>query len=180
MKLKESNGELTIWGDPATGLPIVAEMKLAMFPDGKFTMTDFEFDVELDEALFSTQVPSGYTLVERTISMPTEADLIAGLKLVAKHNEGRFPDTFDNSAIGPLISDFVQKNPGKPDAAWKEKVMELTQPFTQAFAFAVSLPADSNARYAGKGIKLGDTAAAIFWYKPAGAKPIESSTAISR
>jgi len=169
VKLKGSNGELTIWGDPATGLPIVAEMKLAMFPDGMFTMTDFEFDVELDEALFDTKVPSGYTLVERTISTPTEADLIAGLALVAEHNEGRFPDIFDNSAIGPLISDFVQKNPGKPDTAWKENVMQLTQPFTQALAFAVSLPADSNARYAGKEVKLGDAAAAIFWYKPAGA-----------
>ena len=170
VKLKEPNGELTIWGDPATGLPIVAEMKLAMFPDGTFTMTGFEFDVELDEALFSTQVPSGYKLVERTISKPTEADMIAGLKLLVEHNEGCFPDVFDNSAIGPLISDLVRKNHGKPDAAWKEKVMQLTQPFTQALAFAVSLPADSDARYAGKEVKLGDAAAAIFWYKPAGAK----------
>jgi hypothetical protein len=34
----------------------------------------------------------------------------------------------------------------------------------------VSLPADSKARYAGKEVKLGDAAAAVFWYKPAGAK----------
>jgi outer membrane lipoprotein-sorting protein len=169
VKLKESNGELTIWGDPVTGLPIVAEMKLAMFPDGRFTMTDFEFDVELDEELFDTQVPNGYTLVEHTISMPTEADLIAGLKLVAEHNEGRFPGIFDNSAIGPLISDFVKKNPGKTDTAWKEKVVQLILPFTQGLAFAVSLPAESNARYAGYEVKLGDAVAAIFWYKPAGA-----------
>ena len=35
--------------------------------------------------------------------------------------------------------------------------------------FAATLPADSNARYAGEGVKYGDAGTAVFWYKMPGA-----------
>jgi outer membrane lipoprotein-sorting protein len=169
VKLNQPSGELTIWGDPSTGLPIVADMKLAMLPDCCITMTDFEFDVALDPTLFDTQVPNGYTLIEHAVSVPTEADLIAGLKLVAEHNGGVFPDAFDFSATGPLLADFAKNNSGKPDAAWKEEAVQRIQPFSKGWAFAAALPAESNALYAGKEVKLGDASATVFWYKPVGA-----------
>ena len=44
-RLKQPYAETTIWGDPKTGLPILVEMTMALLPDTKVTMTDFEFDV---------------------------------------------------------------------------------------------------------------------------------------
>ena len=37
------------------------------------------------------------------------------------------------------------------------------------YFFASTLPAESNARYAGKGVKFNDATTAVFWYKPAAA-----------
>ena len=65
VNLTASNTELTIWGDPETGMPIVAEMKLGMLPAATVTLTDFEFDVALSEDLFDTNVPNGYSVTER-------------------------------------------------------------------------------------------------------------------
>ena len=49
-----------VWGDPKTGLPARVRWTTAAVPDVKVTMSDFEFNVDLDESLFSVepQVPS--------------------------------------------------------------------------------------------------------------------------
>ena len=104
------NTEMAIWGDPKTGLPILVEMKNAMLADAKVTMTDFEFDVELDEALFKTEPPEGYRLqaVQRH-TLPSETDLIATLKLLSERNDGQFPDTFNNATISTLLTKGTAK-----------------------------------------------------------------------
>ena len=168
-RVKQPYAETTIWGDPKTGLPILVEMTLEMAPDIKVTMTEFEFDVELDEALFTTDQPEGYSLQEFKMPTPGETDLIAALKLLSDHNEGRFPDTFDHAAIVTLMAGWVQEHPGEPNAAWSKEVMNLSLSLNRGLMFAATLPADSNARYAGKGVKYGDAATAVFWYKAPGA-----------
>jgi outer membrane lipoprotein-sorting protein len=168
-RLTQPYGEATIWGDAKTGFPIVVEMKLALLPDTKVTMTDFEFDVELDEALFKTEAPDGYSLEKLNVTPPAEKTLIAALKLLSDHNEGRFPDTFDRAAVVACMTNWVHKNPGEPNAAWKKKVMDLSMSLNGGLVFAATLPAESNARYAGKGVKYNDATAAVFWYKSAGA-----------
>lgn len=168
-RLKQAHVEMTIWGDAKTGLPIVVEMNLALLPDTKVTMTDFEFDVELDEALFKTEAPDGYSLDQHNVTTPTEKTLIAALKLLSDHNEGRFPDTFDNAAILALMVDWVEKHPGEQNAAWKKELNDLTLSLTGGLMLAVTLPPESNARYAGKGVKCKDATTAVFWYKSAGA-----------
>ena len=168
-RVKRPNGEMTVWGDPETGLPILVEMKSDMLPDGTITMTDFEFDLELDEALFKTEPPEGYSLQEFNLTTPAEKDLIGALKLLSDDNEGRFPDTFGQTAISAFIANWVRKNPGQPNAASTKTMVNLTLPLTQGLTFAATLPTESNARYAGKEIKYGDATSAVFWYKPAGA-----------
>jgi len=168
-RVTQSRADMTIWGDSHTGLPIIVEMKMAMMPEMSVTMTDFEFDVTLDEALFETQPPEGYSLQTLDVKTPTETDLIAVLRLLSDDNEGQFPDTFGNTANATFITHWVQKNPGKQDAAWTEKMMIHILSLTQGLTFAAMLPAESNARYAGKGIKRDDATSAVFWYKPTGA-----------
>jgi outer membrane lipoprotein-sorting protein len=168
-RLKQPYAETTIWGDPQTGLPVLVEMTMAMLPDMKVTLTDFEFDVELDEALFTTEQPDGYSLQEFKMATPAETDLIAALKLLSDHNGGLFPDTFDHAAIVTLMASWVEEHPGEPNPAWSKDVMNLSLSLNSGLTFAATLPADSNARYAGKGIKYDDATMAVFWYKPPGA-----------
>jgi hypothetical protein len=160
---------MTIWGDAKTGLPIVVEMTLALLPDAKITLTDFEFDVKLDEALFTTEPPAGYSLQQLNVATPAERDLIAALKLLSADNAGKFPDTLDHAAIVRFLVNRAHKNAGGPNEAWKQEVMNLSLSLSKGLTFAVNLPAESNARYAGKGVEFNDATIAVFWYKPAGA-----------
>jgi len=56
--------DFTVWADPETGLPVRVKIR----QDGlarTLVMSDFEWDAEMDESLFSTTAPEGYT-VHRT------------------------------------------------------------------------------------------------------------------
>jgi outer membrane lipoprotein-sorting protein len=52
------DGEFKIWADPQTYLPIRIEQK---WRQTEFALTNFECDVELDESLFSMEIPEGYS-----------------------------------------------------------------------------------------------------------------------
>ncbi len=53
------NQTITIWADPQTALPIRIEQKT---PNMQIVCDNMQFDVELDEARFSMEVPDGYTI----------------------------------------------------------------------------------------------------------------------
>ncbi len=57
--------DMTIWADAADGVPRLVEV-ISKPLDGSFsikwTMENFDLDVDLDEELFSLEVPAGYTL----------------------------------------------------------------------------------------------------------------------
>ena len=60
-----------VWGDPKTGSPVRIEMTTAIMPNVKVTMSDFEFNVPLDESLFSVEPPAGYEVGSFVIEHPT-------------------------------------------------------------------------------------------------------------
>jgi hypothetical protein len=53
------NSDFTVWVDPATKLPVEIEIKHLNRGQTLF-LDEFEFDFELDESAFSTDVPDGY------------------------------------------------------------------------------------------------------------------------
>lgn len=53
---------MSLWGDPRTGLPVRAEATMAIYRGVKTTLSDFESNVDLDEALFSVEPPAGNTV----------------------------------------------------------------------------------------------------------------------
>ena len=70
---------ISLWGDPKTGLPVRAEMTMTMLGNAKITLTDFEFNMDLDESLFSVEPPAGYTVKNMgniDLSPAEEKDLI--------------------------------------------------------------------------------------------------------
>ena len=58
--------EIELWAHAETGIPILVEMTLTPPDDSPgsitFVMNDFDLDAELDEELFSLELPTGYTL----------------------------------------------------------------------------------------------------------------------
>ena len=54
---------LTVWIDTITGDLVQVERNLS-FAHGREISSDFRFDADMDESLFSSKVPDGYTLVD--------------------------------------------------------------------------------------------------------------------
>jgi hypothetical protein len=72
--------DITIWADFESGVPSLVEATAKpldeSYPSIKWTMENFDLDVELDEGLFSLDVPEGYTLAYQedleTLEVETE------------------------------------------------------------------------------------------------------------
>ncbi len=167
------NGDLnwTIWADAQTGLPIHIQIQMegGMFGEGTATMTDFKFDVDLDESLFSLTPPEGYTLEEMQVdaSEPSENDLIEALRFVADiMDDGAFPPEFTIQGmsevmkrIGGLASNDEEK---------KAVLRALTVKAMRAFMFAHKMTADNDWHYVGKDVKLGEAQKPVCWWLPGG------------
>ena len=63
--------EWTFWVDPQTKLPVQIEIPGPGVED-PIVMTDLHFDVPLEDALFDTKVPAGYTMIDANA---TKSDL---------------------------------------------------------------------------------------------------------
>ena len=161
-----------VWGDPKTGLPARVEMTAAAVPDVKLTMSDFEFNVDMDESLFSVEPPAGYEVGSFFISTPVidgsttkEKDLIETLREYSRLSGGLFPTSIDQLSLTQLIymeftSDRMQKPGGKQELA------ETQAKLQPGLMFRVLLPPEADAHYAGKGVSLGAADTPIFWYRP--------------
>ena len=161
-----------VWGDPKTGLPARVGWTTAAVPDVKVTMSDFEFNVDMDESLFSVEPPAGYEVGSFFISTPTidgsttkEKDLIETLREYSRLSGGLFPTSVDQLSLTQLIymeftSDRMQKPGGKQELA------ETQAKLQPGLMFRVQLPPEADAHYAGKGVSLGAADTPIFWYRP--------------
>ncbi|MBN1853180.1 MAG: hypothetical protein JW829_10670 [Pirellulales bacterium] len=168
-----------LWGDPKTGLPVLIEGTMAMFSNTKTVMSDFEFDMEMDESLFSIEPPTGYdVLVAPTIdvSLPTEKDLVETLRgygqliqPASKKDVSAFPDSLDMQL---LFKDLVKKYLipkklfQKPSVEQQQAMLEAQAKLQRGILFAQQLPPEADAHYAGKGVLLGTPNTPIFWYRP--------------
>ncbi len=172
-RVEKDNQVITIWADAETAEPV--EMKMTMFQgEVETTMSDFKFDVELDDSLFSMEVPKGqgYTVdkVQMKIKKPSAADLVEMLRLFAEMRGGTFPDALTPSRLTKDAMDFAKAaKEGKLEykALAEEMAKEGGRELTFTIARAMTLVGlHSEAHYAGKGVKRGDAKTPIFWYKP--------------
>ncbi len=88
--------DLILWGDPKTGLPVRVEMTMGIEGSQKVTFSDFVFNVDMDESLFSVEPPAGYTVrnEKADVSPNEEKDLIKMFREYANLT-GAFPDSLD-------------------------------------------------------------------------------------
>jgi len=161
------DGEMTIWADPQTALPIHMEQKWRQM---QFVCTDFQFDIEMDESLFSMEIPEGYSEIpsaELPIAGSTEQDLIESLRIWAEVIlDGVFPRDLSTQ----VYTDDVKKNREKFATLQDEQKLELAMKMGPGFIFFQLLKAENDWHYVGKNVKLGDSESPVCWYRPEGSE----------
>jgi hypothetical protein len=157
--------ELTVWADPQTALPIRMEQKWRQM---QFVCTDFQFDVEMDESLFSMEIPEGYSApqkAELSIEGSTEQDMIEGLRIYA---EIILDSAFPNEFIGQEYVNDVYKNRKKFAQMSEKQKLDLGLKLQRGYIFIQLLKAENDWHYVGKNVKLGDSESPVCWYRPKG------------
>lgn len=161
--------KMQVWADAETGEPI--EMTMDAFSgEAKITMYDFTFDEELDDSLFSMEIPEGYELMQQTMDIKPAGseDVIWLLELLANARDGTFPDGLTPQAFMKDVQAYAKQKRlqrHKQDSQQDEmaEAMQMGQSFAQVL---VMLQMHPEAVYAGKGVQLGDAETPVLWYKP--------------
>jgi len=167
-----------VWADPETMLPVREEF--ASEKSGKVLyrsiQSDYAFNLDLDESLFSLEPPAGYTVRKEThdYSPPTENDLMDAFRQYCKLSGGPFPDSLDMSVVLQIVAK-VKANLGlkegqKPTKHQRQELEETESKLFCAPVFADRLSPKADGYYAGKGVSLGAADKPIFWYRPKDAK----------
>lgn len=165
--------EITVWADPQTQLPV--EIENVTGPTTN-TMTDFVFDVDLDESLFDLTIPDDYEVAGTLYvdaTEPNEQDLLNTLRIWAEHTDGGLPSSLDMNA--PMAFTVAQRmkliQSGQEPS--QESMLQLQQTILdlgRGITFVTQLPLDSDWHYAGQAATFGDADTPIFWYRPEGAQ----------
>lgn len=170
-RVTEGDVTNTVWIDPQTRDLVHVETEFINAPGMNVTMTDFQFDVDLADSLFSLTPPAGYTRVEvqADVSSVAEQDLIEYLRVWSSWTkDGTFPPTLNPLEIQKVSMEMEQRGEfGEGETTAQQRKQDATTMY-RGIMFLTKLPADSNWRYAGENIKYGDAYTAIFWYRPAG------------
>ncbi len=162
---QSGNDTITIWADPETALPVRIEHKT---PNLVISCDNMKFNVEFDEALFSMEVPDGYTTEDAgaiDFKDASESNFVESLRIWAEIIEGgQFPDSInleDLVKIGPKFEEGMKKA-GLTD----EEQTRVAIKWGQGLVFLRFFRGQGQWHYAGQGVKLGDGDSPIFWYQP--------------
>ncbi|OHB54639.1 MAG: hypothetical protein A2173_06180 [Planctomycetes bacterium RBG_13_44_8b] len=163
----------TIWIDPDTREIGRVEMEFPDAPGMSVIMTDFQFDVDLDDSLFSLIPPMDYTRlkVQTDVSKVTEQDLIKYLQLwTTWTKDGTFPPTFNPIELPKVAMEMKKQGKfGQGEKSAQQQRADEMQTY-RGIMFVVQLPAESNWRYAGENVKYGNADIPVFWYRPRGSE----------
>ena len=162
-----------IWVDPETVVPVMIEGEIPGM--GKTKMTDFEFDVELDDDLFDMTIPEGYTVQTMDMDMGNvvEEDLVEGLRFLAELNDNVFPPS--PMLTSEMLQNMVQKGPEMMKQEFGDRKPSEQEGMEYAQKFAMKLPRmmmfiqaheQKTFQYTGDGVQLGDAQSPVCWYKP--------------
>jgi len=163
----------TVWIDPQTRDLVRVETEFINAPGMNVVMTDFQFDVDLDDSLFSLTPPAGYTRIEvqADVSEVTEQDLIEYLRAWSSWTkDGTFPPTFNPMELQKVSMEMEQQGKFGDGQTTEQQRDRDAMKMYRGIMFLTQLPADSNWRYAGEDVKFGDAGTPIFWYRPEGSQ----------
>jgi len=161
---RHPKAQITLWADVKTGLPVRIEQK-----EGQMLVIcrNLQFDVPMDDALFSMEVPEGYQEQKMELDLfgSTEADFIEGLRVLAEtFGNGRFPDSVS-------LEDYLKQAPaiekrfGELGLSQEEQTVLGTK-LSKYILFVRFFKGEGKWYYRGKGVALGEAETPIFWYRP--------------
>ena len=165
LKAKHPKAEIEIWADPKTGLPVRIVQQEGQV---KVICKNMRFDVPMNESLFDMNAPEGYKVEKQDMNLfsSTEEDFIEGLRVQAEVlGNGVFPDDISIEHIVKNAATIKEKF-DKLTVSDEEKT-QLGLKLQKGVMFIRFFKGEGKWVYAGKGVKLGDAATAIFWYRPA-------------
>ncbi len=166
-RIQLGGAHVEIWADPKTLLPVRA---ISGCGDKHGVMTDFQINTNVNESLFGTDVPAGYTArtVQISPSRTFWVALTAALEMAAENNNGEFPETLRgeqgiDGTMWRAVKGFENKY-GKNSPELLAFQTDVTLKLDRAFGVLNALPPDAW-HYAGKGVKLGTPNRPILWAK---------------
>jgi outer membrane lipoprotein-sorting protein len=172
-RVNEGGMTNTVWIDPKTRELVLVESELPNAPGMSVIMSDFQFNVELPDELFSLTPPNGYTRMDVQVDASAlgEKDLVEYLRLWSSWTKDHtFPPTFHPIELQKIAMEMQQKGKFGPDETSEADPMKDAMIMARGMVFVTSLPPESNWNYAGENVKYGDAETPIFWYKPAGSQ----------
>ncbi|MHC4535084.1 MAG: LolA family protein [Planctomycetota bacterium] len=171
-RVQKPDLDATVWANSKSKMPIQIEI----FEESMtVTMSNIVFDVELDEMLFSLDIPEGYSVktLRKDLSEPKEEDFIESFRIWIEHMDGKFPSKMHISAVNEFMKYQQEKMKEKGIEPSVEDIMQMQQTIvdmTHGFPFAEALPSESDWHYTGSDVRFGDSETAIFWYRPEGSE----------
>jgi len=180
-RFAEFGAETTIWADVETLLPLLVEHAVmeAQTKVGSIVVMDIRFNVPLDPAEFSMEVPQDYTLQTMSLdgSTPDEGDLVEALRHWAHITGGAFPSELEplparelKIALDPNDAFDIEHLQDLGDPAVQERV-QLAVEIIRGLLFVQRLSAEGLVwHYAGADARFGDAGTPVFWYRPEGSE----------
>lgn len=174
---KTEYNDITIWADVQTKLPVRLEI-IHVGRGRKIIKSEFEFEMDFDEALFSTTAPEGYTVekldkgevteLTKFAQSTTEEDLVEGLRALAIFLDGRFPPEIELEKIRTTLKEYIKQN-NLSDSEVEKRLAPVSEKYTKAYWYIRQLKGKmevSDFHYAGEGVNLGDSDTPVIWWLP--------------
>ena len=130
------------------------------------TLTDFAWNVPVDESLFQVKVPEGCQVSEVDYGDPPlkEQALIASLRLWAEGSDGAFPADINMLLdCKPLLIEKVSAS-APPGQAFAE-ALKMGYVVLTGSLFAQTLKTVDNWQYAGEAVRLGQADKPLCWWR---------------
>ncbi len=163
----------TVWIDIQTRDLVLVEMEFLNAPGMSGTMSNFQFDVVLDDSLFNLTPPDGYTRLDVQVDTDevSEENLVEFLRLWTTWvRDSSFPPTLDPTKLANSSMEMAAKGRFVDEQVSEQEQHEKVFKMTRGLMFLLKMSPDSNWRYAGENVKFGDAQTAIFWYRPQGSQ----------
>jgi RNA polymerase sigma factor (sigma-70 family) len=179
-RVTEYGMDKTVWVEAETWELVRVEGEFVNSPGLYAVMTDFQFNVDLDDSLFDLTPPEGYTRMEiqDKTSQPAEEDFIAFLSYWHKDVPGDlFPPTLDPVGLmkfGVEISEATRDSGSEAGDMTKEEeaqaVVQGSLILARGLMFALQMTEENDWRYAGEGVRFGASATPVCWWRPEGSE----------
>ena len=156
---------IIIWIDLETALPTRIIEQNA---NTTITCDNIKFNVNIDESMFSLEVPEGFTEQKTAIdfSENTEENFIEMLRLSAEvMNDGYLPDDVSIEGMVKFAQDKME-TAFKDQQLSDQQQIDVSTKWGQGLVFIRMYKGQGKWYYNGKGVKLGEAETPVFWWHP--------------